>query len=102
MSEDKEIEAMRKENFEALVSSYSVELVEDSAERMAEMALRGMAKQWGGCISCVFSRRREQRQNEEAAMPGTSGFWTRRACVLGLSQDTCGEHLSFPEEEKEG
>jgi len=94
---EQKIELLRQENFQALINSYAVRFVEDSAEMLVEKALRGHAKLWGGCVSCVFSR----ACKTPLPKADYAAEWTRRNCVLGLEQDTCGEHLDFPKEEKD-
>ena len=84
----------QKENFRSLVLSYAAELPEDCSEEMAERVLRAHAKEWGGCISCVHSRRHPD------VTPQEKDFWLRRTCVLGLKQGTCGNHVPFPETEE--
>lgn len=88
-----ENKALVEENFKALVDSFAVELLKDSAYEMVERALKGHARKWGGCISCVFSRRHPETRPED-----TQNWWYRRKCTLGLKQDTCGKHLAFPED----
>lgn len=87
-----EKELLQLENFKSLIISYASELFEDSAEEMTEKALRGHAREWGGCISCVYSRR-----HPEAFPDNKENWWLRRHCVLGLKQDSCNEYLRFPE-----
>ena len=96
MKEEK-IELLQEENFQALINSYAIRFMEDSAETMVEKALRGHAKLWAGCVSCVFSR----AYKNPLPKGDPAAEWTRRTCILGLRQDTCGEHLDFPKEGKD-
>jgi hypothetical protein len=91
------IELLKEENFRALVDSYAVLFSEDSAELMVQRALRAHANNLGGCISCVFSRFAEPAPVEnENHMDFFKRIWFQRACVLGLREDKCNEHLEFP------
>lgn len=86
---------LQKENFQNLINSYVADMMGDAADVMAEKALRGLARQWGGCISCAFSRKYKARRPQEER----NESWIHRTCVLGLQNQTCGEHLTFPEGE---
>lgn len=85
---------IRLENFKELVKSYVFPKWALN-EITVELNLRKYgkyAKMFGdGCISCVFSRR------YPGEIPDSLSFWIKRACVLGLNQDTCGKYLEFPE-----
>lgn len=82
---------LQKDNFESLKISYACEIIEDNRLEMAEIALRNHAKQFSGCISCVFSRNTRKGNN-----PEDREFWTSRKCILGLKQETCNSHMEFP------
>jgi len=43
-------------------------------------ALIAHARQWGGCVNCLYS----------TPNPRGRFSWVARGCVLGLRQDTCG------------
>lgn len=82
-------EELQTDQFKHLKESYTSDMTEDSADYMAENALRGLAQQWTGCVACAFSRKYKQGHL-------WGGGWTYRRCSLGLKQDTCGNHLPFP------
>lgn len=61
-----------------------------------ERAILSAAKQYGGCVSCRYSRAGKDA-DQYAAKRGRLPV-TVRACVLGLRQETCSARESvFPE-----
>jgi len=86
-------ETMAAANFARLVDSYADDFLDmggEVASAMAEKTVRGAAKRFGGCISCVFSRKRQAVRSYESEGPLV------RTCVLGLAQDSCESHMEFP------
>lgn len=82
----------RQKNFKQLIRSYVI-AQGNLDEATVESFLRQYAESLGGgCISCVYSRRYLKE------IPESRFFWTKRTCVLGLSQSTCNEYLDFPPE----
>lgn len=85
-------EKARKEQFECLIDSYLDQFPELKPE-IIEKALRQHAKNFSGCIACVFSRCYKPREYEDIRK---EQLWLRRTCILGLSQGTCGCFEPFP------
>lgn len=79
----------QNDHWVALVDSY-IGLVEGDWEA-CEKALRTHARQFGGCISCIYSRMHPEGLSRKG------NPWYMRTCILGLKQDTCGMHEDFPE-----
>lgn len=96
------MEKIRQENFKELIRSYIPPHGDKVDETIAEAILRRYQK-WGGCLSCVYSRRYAPLlyNVEKPTIEQIRELWTQRTCVLGLSQSTCQKHLDFPSLSKE-
>jgi hypothetical protein len=71
MSEDK----MKEEKLKRLVNRFALAHPELSDYEILK-ALTAQARQFGGCINCVYSAPFDEN-------------WHRRICILGLAQSTC-------------
>jgi len=84
------------EQFKLLVESYRefADAVGLPLETVEE-ALKRLASQYSGCVSCVFSRAHKEINEREIAEKGRLSLFARN-CALGLRQETCGMHQQIP------
>ena len=84
-------------NVSIIADSYTdAALVLDIDLNAVERAVLGAARQYGGCVSCRYSR--ASRNAEEFARKRSTLPVMLRTCVLGLRQETCSARESvFPE-----